>query len=103
LTGNQLDISTGLMQYRRKVNRRSAAADDHHVPTREPFGFGMTKAMRQQFRGQMCQVLRDVFEVSDPDRDHYPPCRDRFAAIEPEKKSLRRAFETDNQLVLKFR
>src|SRR5271170_6948601 len=51
----------------------------------------------------MCQILRYVFEMRDPNREHDPPRPDLFAIVQPQEKSVRRSLDLDNHLVFEFR
>src|ERR1700684_1822454 len=100
---DELHVSTRLVQQSRQIERGSSATDDHDAAPSKRLNLAMASAMGKEFRGQVRQVLRNIFEVSDPDRKHHPAGLECLSIIESQLESAGHTIDADHELVFKLR
>src|SRR5258706_16249608 len=63
----------------------------------------MPKAVRQEFRGQVRQTRRCVFEARDPDGEDDPPSLNCFTCIKLQDESAGYTLQTKNKSIFQLR
>src|SRR5579862_6131355 len=85
------------------VQSGSASSDHDYATVLEFLKLTMTRAVRNQFRRQLREILRNILEVSDADRQHDFSGLHGFAVFEAKNEAVLQTIYADNKLVLEFR
>src|SRR5271169_7199614 len=72
LSADKLHVSARLVQQSRQIQCGSSAADHDNASPSERLNLAMTSAVGKKFRRQVRQVLRNMFKVSNPNREDNP-------------------------------
>src|ERR1700733_14681458 len=100
---DKLHIRATPAQQSRQVQRGSSAADHDNVAPSERLNLAMASAVGKEFRRQMCQVLGNIFEVSNPDREHHPAGLESLSIRESQEESAGDPLDAGHELVFQLR
>src|SRR5580698_1388959 len=100
---DELHVSTRLVQQSRQIECGSSAPDHDNASPSKRLNLAMASAVGDEFRGQVRQVLRNIFEVSNPDGENHSAGLECLSILEPQLESAGHTLHVDHELVFKLR
>src|SRR5580658_9888911 len=100
---DHLHICPSLAQQSCQIQSGSSATDHHNAATSERFDFAMASTVREKLRRKMRQILGNMFEMGNANRQHNLAGLKSLAVLKPQKKAAGRAIHAGNELVFQLR
>src|SRR5580704_7881591 len=96
-------MSAGFVKQSCQIQRGRSAANHYDVATPKRRDLAMAGAVREKLLGQMRQVLRNIIEMGDADRQHYRPGMNRLTILELQHESAGQPTNVCYQLIFQLR
>src|SRR5215471_3022748 len=101
-TRDQLNGRAGVVQKASHIKRRSTGSEHNNIFSLEGCNFVMPGAVRKELRGQMGQILWDIFEVSNSDSEHNASCLASLSGIQLQGETACCALDADHHFVFEL-